>query len=141
MQVVMLKEGMERTGEYIGRFIKAQQDGEIDVNADIPTATDILLELIEGAKATTNGYVIVQGITFIKGQDYELEPNEIDLAVNELRRLRDKYIRPNSVVFFDGSRNDYGKMEVIINSQIRELLNKEANDDSYIYNGELKEIK
>lgn len=141
MQVVMLKEGMERTGEYIGKLLKAKEDGVIDVNIKIPTASDILLELIKGAKATTNGYVIVEGITFIKGQDYELEPNEIDLAVNELRRLRDTYIRPNSVVFFDGSRNDYGKIEVIINNQIKGLLNKEANDNSYIYDGKLKEIK
>lgn len=141
MQVVMLKEGMERTGEYIGKLLKAKEDGVIDVNVKIPTASDILLELIKGAKATTNGYVIVEGIIFIKGQDYELEPNEIDLAVNELRRLRDTYIRPNSIVFFDGSRNDYGKIEVIINNQIKGLLNKEANDNSYIYDGKLKGIK
>ena len=59
---------MERTGEYINKLRKTQQDGIVD---NIPTATDILAELIKNAKATTEGLVSVYGITFIKGQDYE----------------------------------------------------------------------
>ena len=66
---------MIRTGEYITKLRKAKQDGLID---NIPTTTDILVELIVNAKMTTKNYVTVHGITFIKGQDYELyevEPN------------------------------------------------------------------
>lgn len=76
MKVIITKECIERTGEYINKLRKAQQDGLID---NIPTATDILAELIKSAKMTTKGYVTVYGITFIKCQDYELyelEPNE-----------------------------------------------------------------
>ena len=75
-KVTITEEGMIRTGEYINKLRKAQQDGLID---DIPTATDILAELIKEVKTTTNGYVTVYGITFIRCQDYELfelEPNE-----------------------------------------------------------------
>lgn len=61
---------MIRTGEYINKLRKAKQDGLID---NIPTATDILAELIKSAKATTKGIVTVYGITFIKGQDYVLD--------------------------------------------------------------------
>ena len=69
MKVTITEEGMTRTGEYVNKLRKAQQDGLID---DIPTATDILAELIKNAKATTEGIVSVYGITFIEGQDYEL---------------------------------------------------------------------
>ena len=75
-KVTITEEGMTRTGEYINKLYKAQQYGLID---DIPTATDILAELIKNAKATTKGIVSVYGITFIKGQDYELvevKPNK-----------------------------------------------------------------
>lgn len=143
MKVVMLKEGMERTGEYINRLCTAKENGLIDIDAYIPTATDILflLELIKKAKVTANGYVIVQGIMFIRGQDYELEQDGIDAKVNELKRLKDRYIIPNVVTSFeDGSMNDYGRMETIINNRIGQLLNEEANDNSYIYNGKLTKI-
>lgn len=140
MKVVMSKEGMERTGDYINRLCTAKENGLIDINAYIPTATDILLELIKKAKVTANGYVIVQGIMFIKGQDYELKQDEIDAKINELRWLKDKYIIPNVVSFDDGSMNDYAKMEIIINNRIGQLLNEEVNDDSYIYDGELTKI-
>ena len=76
MKVTITEEGMIRTGEYINKLRKAQQDGIVD---NIPTATDILAELIKNAKATTEGIVSVYGITFIKGQDYELvevKPNK-----------------------------------------------------------------
>lgn len=43
---------------------------------NIPTATDILVELIKNAKATTEGIVSVYGITFIERQDYELDEME-----------------------------------------------------------------
>lgn len=69
-KVIITEEGMIRTGEYINKLRKAQQDGTID---NIPTATDILAELIKNAKATTEGIVSVYGITFIEGQDYELD--------------------------------------------------------------------
>ena len=69
-KVTMTMEGIIRTGEYINKLRKAQQDGIVD---NIPTATDILAELIKNAKATTEGIVSVYGITFIKGQDYELD--------------------------------------------------------------------
>ena len=75
-KVAITEEGMIRTGEYINKLRKAQQDGIVD---NIPTATDILVELIKNAKTTTEGIVSVYGITFIEGQDYELfelEPNE-----------------------------------------------------------------
>ena len=75
-KIIITEEGMTRTGEYINKLCKAQQDGVID---KIPNATDILAELIKEAKTTTNGYVTVYGITFIRCQDYELyefEPNE-----------------------------------------------------------------
>lgn len=144
MKVVMLKEGMERTGEYINRLCTAKENGLIDIDAYIPTATDILflLELIKKAKVTANGYVIVQGIMFIRGQDYELEQDGIDAKVNELKRLKDRYIIPNVVMSFDDrSTNDYyGRMEAIINNRIGQLLNEEANDNSYIYNGKLTKI-
>ena len=68
-RITITEEGMIRTGEYINKLRKAQQDGLID---NIPTATDILAEMIKSAKATTKGIVTVYGITFIKGQDYEL---------------------------------------------------------------------
>ena len=74
--IAITEEGMTRTGEYINKLRKAQQDGIVD---NIPTATDILAELIKNAKATTKGIVSVYGITFIEGQDYELyelKPNE-----------------------------------------------------------------
>ena len=69
MKIVITEEGMIRTGEYVNKLRKAQQDGIID---NIPTATDILAEMIINAKMTTKNYVTVFGITFIKGQDYEL---------------------------------------------------------------------
>ena len=75
-KIIKTEEGMTRTGEYINKLCKAQQDGIVD---NIPTATDILAELIKNVKATTEGYVTVYGITFIRCQDYELyelEPNE-----------------------------------------------------------------
>ena len=75
-KVIITEVGMTRTGEYINKLCKAQQYGLID---DIPTATDILAELIKNAKTTTEGIVSVYGITFIKGQDYELvevKPNK-----------------------------------------------------------------
>ena len=68
-KIIIKEEGMIRTGEYINKLRKAQQDGIVD---NIPTATDILAELIKNAKATTEGIVSVYGITFIEGQDYEL---------------------------------------------------------------------
>lgn len=68
-KVTITEEGMIRTGEYVNKLRKAQQDGIVD---NIPTAIDILAELIKNAKATTEGIVSVYGITFIKGQDYEL---------------------------------------------------------------------
>ena len=74
--IAITEEGMTRTGEYVNKLRKAQQDGIVD---NIPTATDILAELIKNAKATTKGIVSVYGITFIEGQDYELyelKPNE-----------------------------------------------------------------
>lgn len=37
-KVTITKEGMIRTGEYINKLRKAQQDGIIDENAHIPTA-------------------------------------------------------------------------------------------------------
>lgn len=139
MKVVMLKEGMERTGEYINRLCTAKENGLIDIDA-IPTATDILLELIKKAKVTANGYVIVQGIMFIKGQDYELEADEFDLAVNELKKVKG-YINKLSIVDYE-SGDDYiiGKqVESFINKRIKELsdIDKEL-DNGYIYNGELK---
>ena len=76
MKIIITEEGMTRTGEYINKLRKAQQDGLID---GIPTTTDILAELIKEAKTTTKGYVTVYGITFIRCQDYELyelEPNK-----------------------------------------------------------------
>ena len=60
---------MIRTGEHVNKLRRAQQDVLIN---NIPTATDILAELIKSAKATTKGFVTVYGITFIKGQDYVL---------------------------------------------------------------------
>ena len=69
MQVIITEEGMTRTEEYVNKLRKAQQVGIVD---NIPTATDILAELIKNAKATREGLVSVYGITFIKGQDYEL---------------------------------------------------------------------
>ena len=69
MKVTITEECMTRTREYVNKLRKAQQYGLID---DIPTATDILAELIKNAKATAGGIVSVYGITFIKGQDYEL---------------------------------------------------------------------
>ena len=69
MKITITEECMIRTGEYINKLRKAQQDGIVD---NIPTATDILAELIKNAKATTEGIVSVYGITFIKGQDYVL---------------------------------------------------------------------
>ena len=74
--IAITEEGMTRTGEYVNKLRKAQQDGIVD---NIPTATDILAELIKNAKVTTKGIVSVYGITFIEGQDYELyelKPNE-----------------------------------------------------------------
>ena len=71
-KIIITEEGMIRTGEYVNKLCKAQQDGIIDENAHIPTATEILLELVEKIKTTTNGYVTVYGITFIRCQDYEL---------------------------------------------------------------------
>ena len=68
-KITITKECMIRTGEYITKLRKAKQDGLID---NIPTATDILAELIKNTKAETEGIVSVYGITFIKGQDYEL---------------------------------------------------------------------
>ena len=68
-KITMTMEGIIRTGEYINKLRKAQQDGIVD---NIPTATDILAELIKEAKTTTKGYVTVYGITFIRCQDYEL---------------------------------------------------------------------
>lgn len=68
--IAITEEGMTRTGEYVNKLRKAQQDGIVD---NIPTATDILAELIKNAKAITEGIVSVYGITFIKGQDYELD--------------------------------------------------------------------
>lgn len=70
MKVTITEEGMTRTGEYVNKLRKAQQDGIVD---NIPTATDILAELIKNTKATTEGLVSVYGITFIEGQDYELD--------------------------------------------------------------------
>ena len=67
-KVTITEEGMIRTGEYINKLRKAQQDGIVD---NIPTATDILAELIKNAKATTEGLASVYGIIFIEGQDYE----------------------------------------------------------------------
>ena len=60
---------MIRTGEYVNKLRKAQEDGVID---NIPTATDMLAEMIKSVKTTTKGIVTVYGITFIKGQDYVL---------------------------------------------------------------------
>lgn len=68
--IAITEEGMTRTGEYVNKLRKAQQDGIVD---NIPTATDILVELIKNAKATTKSIVSVYGITFIEGQDYELD--------------------------------------------------------------------
>ena len=76
MKVTITEEGIIRTREYVNKLRKAQQDGIID---NIPTATDVLAELIKNAKATTEGIVSVYGITFIEGQDYELyemKPNK-----------------------------------------------------------------
>ena len=75
-KVTITEEGMIRTGEYLNKLRKAQQDGIVD---KIPNAIDILAELIKNAKATAGGIVSVYGITFIEGQDYELyelKPNE-----------------------------------------------------------------
>ena len=69
-EVIITEEGMIRTGEYLNKLRKAQQDGVVD---KIPNAIDILAELIKNAKATVGGIVSVYGITFIKGQDYELD--------------------------------------------------------------------
>ena len=69
-EVIITEEGMIRTGEYLNKLRKAQQDGIVD---KIPNAIDILAELIKNAKATAGGIVSVYGITFIKGQDYELD--------------------------------------------------------------------
>lgn len=49
-KIVTTEEGMRRTGEYITKLRRAQQNGLID---NIPTTTDILAELIINAKATT----------------------------------------------------------------------------------------
>ena len=68
-EVIITEEGMIRTGEYVNKLRKAQQDGIVD---NIPTLIDILAELIKNAKTTTEGIVSVYGITFIEGQDYEL---------------------------------------------------------------------
>ena len=67
-EVIITEEGMIRTGEYLNKLRKAQQDGVVD---KIPNAIDILAELIKNAKATVGGIVSVYGITFIEGQDYE----------------------------------------------------------------------
>ena len=72
MKITITEECMIRTGEYVNKLLRAQKDGIIDENAHIPTATEILLELVEKIKTTTNGYVTVYGITFIRCQDYEL---------------------------------------------------------------------
>ena len=40
--IAITEEGMTRTGEYVNKLRKAQQDGIVD---NIPTATDILAEL------------------------------------------------------------------------------------------------
>ena len=69
-KVIITEEGMIRTGEYVNKLRKAQQDGIV---GKIPNAIDILAELIKNAKATAGGIVSVYGITFIKGQDYELD--------------------------------------------------------------------
>ena len=69
-KVIITEEGIIRTGEYVNKLRKAQQDGIVD---NIPTLLDILAELIKNAKATTEGIVSVYGITFIEGQDYELD--------------------------------------------------------------------
>ena len=69
-RITITEEGMIRTGEYVNKLRKAQQDGIVD---NIPTATDILAELIKNTKTTTEGIVSVYGITFIEGQDYELD--------------------------------------------------------------------
>ena len=39
MKVTITEEGMIRTGEYVNKLRKAQQDGIVD---NIPTATDII---------------------------------------------------------------------------------------------------
>ena len=70
MKIIITEEGMIRTGEYLNKLRKAQQDGVVD---KIPNAIDILAELIKNAKATAGGIVSVYGITFIEGQDYELD--------------------------------------------------------------------
>lgn len=147
MKVVMLKEGMERTGEYVNRLLKAKEDGLIDESIYIPTASDILLNLIKNVKATPNGgYVIVQGITFIKGYDYELDrTNEINIAIDKLKKFRDKYIASALTEFIDVSddsmlRNTYIELENKINELLNEL-DKATKNNTYIYDGELKEIK
>lgn len=78
-KITITEEGMIRTGEYVNKLRKAQQDGLVD---NIPTATDILVELIKNAKATTEGLVNVYGITFIEGQDYELYEMKSNIGNN-----------------------------------------------------------
>lgn len=58
MKITITEEGMIRTGKYVNKLRKAQEDGVIDENAHIPTATEILLELVEKIKTTINGNVI-----------------------------------------------------------------------------------
>ena len=65
-KVTITEEGMIRTGEYVNKLRKAQQDGIVDENAHIPTATEILLELVEKIKTTTNGYVTVLHLSDVK---------------------------------------------------------------------------
>ena len=96
-KVTITEEGMIRTGEYVNKLRKAQQDGIVD---NIPTATDILAELIKNAKTTTEGIFSVYGITFIKGQDYELyEIKSNKNIVNKLQQKEEIVKRPQFPLF------------------------------------------
>ena len=83
-KIVITEECIIGTGEYVNKLRKAQQNGLID---NIPTATDILVEMIRSAKATIKGIVTVYGITFIKGQDYEIYEAKRGLRANIVKNV------------------------------------------------------
>lgn len=140
MKVIITKNGMTRMANHISRLKNAQKDGYIDEEVQIPTETDILLELIVYAKNTPNGFVECMGDTYIKGQDYKLEEDETDAVVGELKRLRDYYIIPNEKKASTGliESGVYEQVAQIINNRIDELMQIDANDDSYEYDGEIR---
>lgn len=140
MKVILTKDGMVRMSNHIGRLKNAQKNGYIDKDVQIPTETDILLELISAVKNTPNGYVECMGDTYIEGIDYELEDDETEFAISELRRLRDYYIVPNKndSKTRDAERVVYNEIYNTINERITELMKIDANDDSYMYDGEMK---